>query len=271
MTKSKTPEASPLFVSALARGISILVAFSERSPEMTLPELAQATLLTKSSVQRFAHTLWTLGYLRKNPINKKFSLAPASLELGTKYAQTSKLVIGSNAFLHSLNRATQETCSLSEPVGLQMVYVSRFATHKQMFVNMPIGTRIPLYCAAAGRAVLCGLQTDIAKTIIESCERSNYTSSTLTTVEDVMNEIAFAKQHGFARSNGEYYPGDITISAPIVDAAGVPVAAVSVSVPSSRWSFDDAQNEFGPQVIETARAINSAVSLGVTQPFYVTN
>ena len=34
---------------------------------MTLPELAEATGLSKSSVQRFTHTLWTLGYLRIPP------------------------------------------------------------------------------------------------------------------------------------------------------------------------------------------------------------
>ena len=34
---------------------------------MTLPELAEATGLSKSSVQRFTHTLWTLGYLRRIP------------------------------------------------------------------------------------------------------------------------------------------------------------------------------------------------------------
>ena len=74
-----------------------------------------------------------------------------------KYVQTSPLVLGGNPFLHSLNRNCQETCSLAEPDGLDMVYVARFATHKEMFVNMPVGMRLPLYCTAAGRAVLSRL------------------------------------------------------------------------------------------------------------------
>nr|WP_236840711.1 helix-turn-helix domain-containing protein [Bordetella pertussis] len=116
-------EDSPLFVAALARGLTLLAAFSEGRPAMTLPELAEATGLTKSAAQRFAHTLWTLGYLRKNPDSKKFSLSPQSLQLGMQYAQTSPLVLGGNPFLHSLNRTSQETCSLAEPDGLDMVYV----------------------------------------------------------------------------------------------------------------------------------------------------
>ena len=58
---------------------------------MTLPELAEATGLSKSSVQRFTHTLWTWATCA-DPASKKFSLGPWSLELGMKYVQTSPLV-----------------------------------------------------------------------------------------------------------------------------------------------------------------------------------
>ncbi len=34
-----------------------------------------------------------------------------------KYVQTSPLVLGGNPFLHTLNRNSQETCSLAEPDG----------------------------------------------------------------------------------------------------------------------------------------------------------
>ena len=90
-----------------------------------------------------------LGLPAQDPASKKFSLGPWSLELGMKYVQTSPLVLGGNPFLHSLNRNCQETCSLAEPDGLTWC-TARFATHKEMFVNMPVGMRLPLYCTAAG-------------------------------------------------------------------------------------------------------------------------
>ncbi|KDC58945.1 IclR family transcriptional regulator [Bordetella bronchiseptica] len=263
------PEDSPLFVAALARGLTLLAAFSEGRPAMTLPELAEATGLTKSAAQRFAHTLWTLGYLRKNPDSKKFSLSPQSLQLGMQYAQTSPLVLGGNPFLHSLNRTSQETCSLAEPDGLDMVYVARFATHKQMFVHMPVGMRIPMYCAAAGRAVLARLEPDRARRLLQQSPRAARTATTLTDLDALMAELAFTREHGYARSNGEYYPGDITISAAVLDNAGTPAGSVNISVPSSRWSFEEAQAVFGPQVLETAHAISASRTLGVMPPFYL--
>jgi DNA-binding IclR family transcriptional regulator len=34
------------------------------------------------------------------------------------------------------------------------VYVSRFPAQEEMFINMPIGMRLPMYCTASGGALL---------------------------------------------------------------------------------------------------------------------
>ena len=141
-----------------------------------------------------------------------------------KYVQTSPLVLGGNPFLHSLNRNCQETCSLAEPDGLDMVYVARFATHKEMFVNMPVGMRLPLYCTAAGRAVLSRLDPDVAHGLLERSDRRSHTAATITGMDALLAELEFARRHGYARSNGEFYPGDITVSAAVLDAGGIPWA-----------------------------------------------
>ncbi|PAX94400.1 IclR family transcriptional regulator, partial [Bordetella pertussis] len=94
------------------------------------------------------------------------------------------------------------------------------------------------------------------------------TATTLTDLDALMAELAFTREHGYARSNGEYYPGDITISAAVLDNAGTPAGSVNISVPSSRWSFEEAQAVFGPQVLETAHAISASRTLGVLPPFY---
>jgi DNA-binding IclR family transcriptional regulator len=167
-----------------------------------------------------------------------------------------------------LNRNSQETCSLAEPDGLDMVYVARFATHKEMFVNMPVGMRLPLYCTAAGRAVLARLDAAVARDLLERCDRKAHTAASITGMEALLDELEFARRNGYARSNGEFYPGDITISAAVLDAGGTPVGAVNVSVPSSRWSFEQAQAVFGPQVVETAHAISASRTLGRSRPFY---
>nr|WP_255352256.1 IclR family transcriptional regulator C-terminal domain-containing protein [Achromobacter sp. DMS1] len=114
----------------------------------------------------------------------------------------------------------------------------------------------------------CRAWTPAARELLHRCERVAYTPATITDLDALMAEVDFARRHGYARSNGEFYPGDITISAAVTDAGGTPVGAVNVSVPSSRWSFEQAQAVFGPQVMETAHAISASRTLGRGYPFY---
>lgn len=254
----ESPEASRLFVTSLARGLNVLTAFWEGKPSMNLAELADATGMTKSAIQRFTHTLLAVGYLKKDPLTKEYALAPRTLEVGLRYLQTSALLNSATPYLHALVRTCEETTTLSERDGLHMTYISRFPTHKEMFVNMPLGMRIPMYCTAGGRAIMSHLDPKEVTEILEQSERVAYTSTTLTRIAEIRSAVAQAREDGFASTNGEYYTGDITVSAAILGPSGQPLGAVNVSAPSSRWSFEEACAGLGPQVVAAARAIGSS-------------
>lgn len=256
--KTNELKESRLFITSLDRGLQVLTAFWEGGATMKLAELAQAAKMSKSAAQRFAYTLVALGYLRKNSATKEFSLAPRSLEVGLRYLQTSPLVNGSNPYLHSLNRACEETCCLAEPDGLDMVYVSRFPAHKEMFVNMPLGMRIPMFCTASGRSILSRLPLDVAMDMLERSHRVPYAANTITELDRLKDLLREAGVNGFAWADSEYYSGDINIAAPILDPSGAPVASVNIAAASSRFTLAQAKTELGPQVIETARAISGS-------------
>ena len=254
---SVSPDESRLFVASFARGLKILTAFWEGKPSMSLPELANASGMTKSAAQRFAYTLHALGYLHKNPQTKEYSLTPRSLEVGLRYLQTSPLVSAATPYLHALTRVCEETSTLAERDGDEMVYVARFPSHREMFVNMPIGTRLPLYCSAAGRAVMSRLDPEEVADILRHSTLHAFTSTTLTNVDDIMSRIRQARTEGFAWTDSEFYQGDITVSAPILGPHGEVLGAVSASTPSSRRSIEQARQELGPQVMEAARSIGA--------------
>lgn len=259
---------SRLFVDSLERGLQILTAFTHGRPSMKLAELAHVTGMSRSSVQRFAFTLVALGCLKKNDATKEYSLSPKSLEIGLRYLQTSTLVAISNPYVHALNRACEETCSIGEPDGLDMVYVSRFPAHKEMLINMPLGMRIPMFCNASGRAILSRLPAEAALEILERSERVKYTANTITDLGLLRERIQEARESGFAWADSEYYSGDINIAAPILDPLGTPIGAVNISAAASRFSVEKAKKELGIQVIETARAISGSHAAQQAQTLY---
>ncbi|SMG61024.1 IclR family transcriptional regulator [Paraburkholderia susongensis] len=251
-------EESRLYINSLARGLQLLTAFTADRPAMKLGDLAVAAGMTKSAAQRFAFTLVALGYLHKNEATKVYSLAPSSLEIGLRYLQTNQLIKTANPYVHALNRACQETCIVAELDGHDVVYIARFPTHREMFVNMPIGMRLPVYCTATGRSILACLPDEAAFALLAACDRVAYTSETITDLGRLKSLLVEARERGFAWANGEYYNGDINISAAILAPNGKPIGAVNISAPSTRWTLATAIAELGPQVVETARAIASS-------------
>lgn len=251
-------EDSPLYVTALAKGLSVLTAFGPSRPTMNLLELADATGLNKSTVQRSVFTLEALGYIARDGGSKRYRLTVKSLEMGTGYLQTAELIERANPFIQQLNRQTGESCNLLEPFGTDMVYVARFTSHKEMPIHVPIGQRLPMYCTAAGRAYLSALPTAVAASYIECSNRVAYTAHTVTDPQKLLDLLRQAHTDGFALITEEIYVGDVAIGACIVNAEGQPLASVNISVPFSRWRPEQVLSDLAPQLVNTARAISSA-------------
>ena len=89
-------ERAPHFVQSLERGLSVIRAFDEQHPELTLSDVARSTGLTRAAARRFLLTLADLGYVRTD--GRWFSLTPRVLELG--YAFLSSLTLAEVAEPH---------------------------------------------------------------------------------------------------------------------------------------------------------------------------
>lgn len=248
---------SPLFNASLLKGIEVLLAFGPDRPDMNLPEIAEVTGLTKSAAQRFAFTLEAMGYLRKDPRSKRYSLTPKTVEFGYRYLLVNPLIERANPYLLELSRITGETVNCSEPDGVDMVYIARFATHLHATVHMPVGRRLPMYCTASGRVLLSLLPTEQARTMLESAPRPRFTPDTVTDIEALMELLAQAIEQGYADSYAEFYRGDYNIAVPVIDAHGQPVAAINISAPSARWSKERLIAELVPHLLETGKQVST--------------
>ncbi|SFW22211.1 MULTISPECIES: IclR family transcriptional regulator [Pseudomonas] len=249
----------PLFNQSLEKGLAVLRAFNAARRTMNLADIAQAADINKSSAQRMIHTLEELGYVRKHPQTKRFQLTPKVMEIGYNYLAADTLVDVANPFLAELAQATGETTNLTEPDGLDMVYVARFVAPKFIPIHMPIGSRIPMYCTGSGRAFLSALPDDELVAALQASERKRHTQYTLTAVDDIIEQIETTRHRGYATNKEELFLGDMAIAAPIIGSQGLPVAAVHVVVPTSRWSMEEAERKLAPAVIECARAIRSSI------------
>ncbi|MFM0186378.1 IclR family transcriptional regulator [Paraburkholderia nemoris] len=260
-SESEAPDEVPdaLFNQSLEKGIAVLRAFSAQRRTMSLPEVAEATSITKSSAQRMIYTLEKLGYVRKHPRTKRYQLTPRVVQIGFNYLAADTLIDVANPFLSELTNVTGETTSLTEPDGAEMLYVARFVCMKFVPIHMPIGSRIPMYCTASGRAYLSALPDDEVRTLLEANDRVAHTQYTVTDIGEIEALLGEARRRGYTSNREELFIGDMTIAAPVLDGERRPVASVHVVAPTSRWTLADAEQRLAPAVIDCARGISNSI------------
>ncbi|MCZ2111852.1 MAG: IclR family transcriptional regulator [Dehalococcoidia bacterium] len=253
---------NPLFNQSLEKGLAVLCSFGAQRRSMTLADVAACTGISKSSAQRMVFTLEQLGFLSKHPQTRRYRLTPRAMCIGSNYLAAHPLVDLANPYLSELTNATAETSCLTEADGVEMVYIARFISSQFVPVHMPIGSRIPMYCTASGRAWLSALPDEEARRLLHASERVAHTRHTLTDEVLILAELDRARECGYAVNREELFLGDMTLGAPVLGSDGRPVAAVHIVAPTSRWTKEDAEKRLGPALLSCARALsNSARTL----------
>ena len=253
----------PLFNQTVQKALSILEVFGSEKTALNLTEIGLAVGMTKSSAQRCTHTLERLGYLRRDPQVKRWVLTPRALGIAHAYLSGHVLLEQATTHLIDLNQTCGESVSLSEPDDTDMVYIARFPSHKRFLIHMPVGRRLPMYCAGAGRAYLSALPRAEAQRIVRRSTLRPFTPMTLTDPKQILRQIDAAREAGYAWTAQEYYRGDLTIAAPVLGPDGLPVAAINISAPTSRWTLEEMRSQLSSVLLETARAASGSI---VTRP-----
>jgi len=248
-----------MFNHSFAKGLKVLFAFRGEHSSMSLSEVARALGMTISSAQRTLYTLEKLNLIRKSARSRKYSLTLRALELGHNYIASNPLIQAADPFLAELSNITGETVNLTEPMDTEMVYVSRVVAPKFIPIHMPLGSRIPMYCTASGRAYLSTLDDDEVRAILEASSLRRHTQWTETDPDNLLALIQDVRRTGIAHNKEELFLGDMTIGAPIVGRHGKPVAAVHIVAPTSRWTLEQARARLGPPLLDCVRGITNAV------------
>ena len=253
----EAPAHDPLFNDSAQKALAVLEAFGKGRRLLKLAEAADIAGITKASAQRCVHTLEVLGYLRRDRRSTGWMLTPRALGIARAYLAGYRLIEQAQQHLVDLNRATGESVSLSEPDGTDMVFVARFPSHKRFLIHMPLGTRLPMYCTASGRAYLSALPATEALQVLRQSPLRALTPMTITDPSRIQELIAAAHIDGYSCSDQECYRGDVTVAAPVIGEGGHPVGAINISAPSSRWTLEEMRAKLAALVMETARAVSS--------------
>lgn len=219
---------------AVDKALSLLGAFGkDASSGAGVSELARRTELSKSTAFRLLAVLEKNGAVERAGSN--YRLGPLLNELTAPVAvpEVEDIRDVLTPFLAHLYERTRQTVHLAVLEGTHVVYLNKL--HGLHHVPSPsrIGGRLPAYCTAVGKILLCYDPALIEEVLSE--ERSQWTPNTITDADELRRQLVDAKDRGFAFEREEVMRGLSCIAAPVLAVTGTPVAALSISAPTGRF------------------------------------
>ena len=242
-------------VPALARGLQLLTQFNREQRELSGAELSRRLGLPRASVFRMLCTLEQGGFLERCADGVSYKLGLGVLRLGFELLASMELTELGRPVIEELRERSGHSAHLVVRDGREVVFVAKVPGRNAMFHSIQVGARLPAHATVLGRVLLADLSPAELAALYQDRTLSAYTPMTPTTLAELSARIAEDRARGYGVSMGGYETGISSIAAPVLDAQGRVVAAVSISMPHER--VDEPQ--LGPlvdAVCEAARQMN---------------
>jgi DNA-binding IclR family transcriptional regulator len=247
-------------VQSVKRAATILRMFGQHSPELGVSEVGRRLHLHKSTASRLLATLESEGFVERVPDSEKYRLGLEFMRLAGQTPRFTDVRSVALPFLRELAERSGETVNLAVLDDDMVVNIEQVSGPYLVAGTNWIGRRTPLHCVANGKILLaCRSRPDIDRALAVPLTR--FTARTVTGKTALRAELARARTLGYAVALGEIEEGLHAVAAPVRDAQGTAIAAVSVSGPSYRM-LPEQMAVFARMTVEVAERISAV--LGAT-------
>jgi DNA-binding IclR family transcriptional regulator len=224
-------ESSPM--RSLERSLHLLAVLEDAGWPMRVTELGRASQLSKATVMRILSVLEKYGFVEKR--QGRYRLGAAALPLAHAYMLGSELTQVALPVLQELAQTSEETVSLFVRLGFKRIVVQRVeGLHPMRFV-LPIGQRLPLH-VGAGKVLAAAMPERELQQMLDELGTMYHANGERLTREALLAELDRVRRQGYSVSLGEQMMGTAAVCAPVIDAGGATIAAVSVAGETDRWT-----------------------------------
>lgn len=243
-------------VLAVRHALQVLRCLSGEGP-LGVTELASRVGLHKSSVSRLVATLLDDDLVEREAGSRRVRLGAGLLSLSAPLLGKVRFAEAARAPLADLAAACGETISLSVWDGAGAVNLEQALGAKAIKHYAPPGSRNPAHCTASGKLLLAhAAPAAVDRVLGRGLPR--YTPRTIVGPVALRGEIALIRRKGFALNLGEYSSDVGAVAAPVCDAKGAVVAAVTATVPMYRFAASRRMHLLD-MVLATAEIVGSRV------------
>jgi DNA-binding IclR family transcriptional regulator len=205
---------------------------------LSFAELLAGSGISRASLHRTLAEMTENGFLVQPTQREEYRLGPFLRSAAALASAVSSVVDIARPHMEALRDECRETVVLAELHGAYVVPVTRADGLHEMRMNQEVGKRYPAHAGATGKVLLAHLATDERGDVLGGLELERLTPSTITSRTKLDAELRRIAKAGVAVTHGERVPDAVAISAPVFDAGGRAVAALTISGVASRYEAD---------------------------------
>ncbi|SLN13638.1 HTH-type transcriptional regulator BhcR [Pseudooctadecabacter jejudonensis] len=244
-------------IKSLDRAMEVFEFLSEAQGK-ALTSIASEMGQSPATVYRILVTLEGRGLVEFDTDDQSWHIGAKAFVIGARFLRRTSLVERARPILRRLMEATGETANLGAERDGSVLFLSQVETHSNIRAFFPPGSLSPMHSSGIGKALLAQMDEGQIGQIIGDGPLDTFTSHTLTTRRDLLEDLARIKVRGYSIDAEEKNLGMRCIAAPVFDVNAEAVAGLSVSGPTSRIREVDIDH-LSRAVMEAASDLTAAI------------
>ena len=241
------------------RTLRILELIAENNNNLTLAQVSQHLSIPKTSLLSLLRSLVAQNYLISQA--GKYRLGSATYRL--------TFMINRNPFIRTIRPALERVAqSVGETVSFCMFDASKREVEYSDLIEsarsiryvVDVGTTRPLYCVAAGLAILAWQDPEWIENYLDTIPLKQITAATVIDKASIIERLREIRTKGYAISAGEFSEDVFGFAAPVFSHPGQVSFAIGIGAPSVR-AFSK-KEEYAKVVHDEAAAISLTLQGG---------
>lgn len=209
---------------AVHRSFQLLRTVAEAKRGLRIVELAQRLGYSASTTHGLVHALLRENALVQSEDSHELFLGPLVAELAFtdwNYLRVNELA---RPVLNEIRDSVDATVILGVRIRSRVMITATAEAVESLKISAPVGTTLPIFAGATGKAFLAHETTDRVRRLIGARGLPQYTPNSVVSVEDYLNELQEVRVRGYALDDEEYLSGVRAVAVPLNNLPGLPMA-----------------------------------------------
>jgi DNA-binding IclR family transcriptional regulator len=219
----------------VSRALCVLELLGQKG-EMGVRDIARNLGVAPSIAQRLVNALAGAGFVEKTAESSKWKIGYKAFQVGSAFLSNIDLNAATSEELYFLANEKQVNSFVGVLRDRSVVYLATVQSGGVIAITNAPGSRTYLHSTALGKALLAARTDDEIARLLGPPPYKQLTKKTKRSLAAILKDVKECRRLGYSISDEENIENVFAVGAPIRNASGQTIAALSGAVPRQKLS-----------------------------------